>query len=123
MWVPGLFGQMNNYFNWAHLPSPDMSHNTAFMHLTALLRNFYGKYVEELSKSTGGQIHKQKNYVCASLLLVKVFDSHTYETNFLGYGLYDENHYEKAERKAGREEAAKTVNSVVQGVLDILSLF
>lgn len=57
--IERVFDQMNNDFNWAHLPSSDMSHNTAFMQLTALLRNFYVKYVEELSKCTGGLIHKR----------------------------------------------------------------
>lgn len=57
--IERVFDQMNNDFNWANLPSSDMMHNTVFMQLTALLRNFYVKYVAELSKSTGGLIHRR----------------------------------------------------------------
>lgn len=43
--IERIFDQMNNDFNWVHLPSSDMNQNTVFMLLTALLRNFYTKYI------------------------------------------------------------------------------
>ena len=51
--IERVFDQMNNDFNWAHLPSSDMNQNTVFMLFTALLRNFYTKYVSEVSKRSG----------------------------------------------------------------------
>lgn len=51
--IERVFDQMNNDFNWAHLPSSDMNQNTAFMILTALLRNFYTMYISEVSKQSG----------------------------------------------------------------------
>ena len=51
--IERVFDQMNNDFNWAHLPSSDMNQNTVFMLLTALLRNFYTKYISEVSKRCG----------------------------------------------------------------------
>lgn len=57
--IERVFDQLNNDFNWAHLPCSDMNHNVVFMILTALLRNFYTKYVADLSRSTGNLIHRR----------------------------------------------------------------
>lgn len=57
--IERVFDQLNNDFNWKHLPSSDMNQNTVFMLLTALLRNFYTKYVADLSKTTGNLISKR----------------------------------------------------------------
>ena len=51
--IERVFDQMNNDFNWAHMPSSDINQNTVFMLLTALLRNFYTRYVSEVSKLSG----------------------------------------------------------------------
>lgn len=57
--IERVFDQLNNDFNWSHLPSSDMNQNTVFMLLTALLRNFYTKYVADLSLTTGNLISKR----------------------------------------------------------------
>ena len=51
--IERVFDQMNNDFNWAHLPSSDMNQNTVFMLLTALLRNFFTKFISEVSSRCG----------------------------------------------------------------------
>ena len=51
--IERVFDQMNNDFNWAHLPSSDMNQNTVFMLLTALLRNFCTKFISEVSRRCG----------------------------------------------------------------------
>ena len=51
--IERVFDQMNNDFNWAHLPSSDMNQNTVFMILTALLRNFCTKFISEVSRRCG----------------------------------------------------------------------
>lgn len=57
--IERVFDQLNNDFNWSHIPSSDMNQNTVFMILTALLRNFYTVFVADLSASTGNMIHKR----------------------------------------------------------------
>lgn len=62
--IERVFDQMNNDFNWAHLPSSDMNQNTVFMNLTALLRNFYTKYISEVARRSG-------NLICQKARLMK----------------------------------------------------
>jgi hypothetical protein len=45
-----LFDIQNNDFGWKHLPCSDMHHNTVYLILTAMLKNFYNYIVEKVSK-------------------------------------------------------------------------
>jgi len=44
------FDVMNNDFGWKHLPCSDMNHNTVYLILTAMIKNFYHYVVEKVSK-------------------------------------------------------------------------
>ena len=54
--VEKVFDQMNNDFNWSHLPSSFLENNVVFMILTAVLRNFYTYFVRNLARVTKGAI-------------------------------------------------------------------
>lgn len=42
-----IFDEMNNGFGWAHLPKSFMAENAVFLLLTALIRNFYKKLMQD----------------------------------------------------------------------------
>jgi len=44
------FDIQNNDFGWRHLPCSDMHHNTVYLILTAMLKNFYNYIVSKVSK-------------------------------------------------------------------------
>jgi hypothetical protein len=44
------FDIQNNDFGWNHLPTSDMNSNTAYLILTAMLKNFYNYLIEKVSK-------------------------------------------------------------------------
>lgn len=44
-----LFDVMNNDFGWRHLPCSFMNENTAFLIITAMIKNFYNYFVEKVS--------------------------------------------------------------------------
>jgi len=44
------FDIQNNDFGWGHLPCSDMHHNTVYMILTAMIKNFYNYIVSKVSK-------------------------------------------------------------------------
>ena len=44
------FDVQNNDFGWNHLPCSDMNHNTAYLIVTAMLKNFYQYIVQNISK-------------------------------------------------------------------------
>jgi hypothetical protein len=44
------FDIQNNDFGWKHLPCSDMNHNTVFLILTAMIKNFYNYIVGKVSK-------------------------------------------------------------------------
>jgi hypothetical protein len=44
------FDIQNNDFGWGHLPCSDMNHNTVYLVLTAMIRNFYNYIVRKVSK-------------------------------------------------------------------------
>jgi hypothetical protein len=44
------FDIQNNDFGWKHLPTPDMNANTAYLIITAMLKNFYNELVAKVSK-------------------------------------------------------------------------
>lgn len=44
-----LFDVQNNDFGWKHLPCSDMHHNTVYLILTAMLKNFYNYIVRKVS--------------------------------------------------------------------------
>ena len=44
------FDIQNNDFGWKHLPCSDMNHNTVYLTLTAMIKNFYNYIVEKVSK-------------------------------------------------------------------------
>jgi len=44
------FDVQNNDFGWKHLPCSDMHHNTVYMILTAMIKNFYLYIVQNVSK-------------------------------------------------------------------------
>ena len=54
--IERVFDQMNNDFNWKHLPSSLLKNNVVFMILTAVLRNFYVYFVRNAARVTGGLI-------------------------------------------------------------------
>lgn len=61
-----VFDEMNNDFGWGHLPASDMSTNTVFMLLTALLRNFMMWFKQLISRKFGSNIaetSRMKNVV------------------------------------------------------------
>jgi hypothetical protein len=45
-----IFDVQNNDFGWKHLPCSDMHHNTVYLILTAMLKNFYLYVVQNVSK-------------------------------------------------------------------------
>ena len=45
-----LFDIQNNEFGWGHLPCSDMNHNTVYLILTAMIKNFYNYIVGKVSK-------------------------------------------------------------------------
>ena len=45
-----IFDIQNNDFGWAHLPCSDMNHNTVYLILTAMLKNFYNYVIVKVSK-------------------------------------------------------------------------
>jgi hypothetical protein len=48
-----LFDVMNNDFGWKHLPCSFMNENTAFLIITAMIKNFYNYFVGLVSKVFG----------------------------------------------------------------------
>jgi len=44
------FDIQNNDFGWGHLPCSDMHHNTVFLILTAMIKNFYNYLIRKVSK-------------------------------------------------------------------------
>jgi hypothetical protein len=44
------FDIQNNDFGWKHLPCSDMNHNTVYLILTAMIKNFYNYMVNKVSK-------------------------------------------------------------------------
>jgi hypothetical protein len=44
------FDIQNNDFGWGHLPCSDMNHNTVYLILTAMIKNFYNYIVRKVSK-------------------------------------------------------------------------
>ena len=45
-----IFDVMNNDFGWKHLPCSDMHHNTVFLIMTGIIKNFYNHIVEKISE-------------------------------------------------------------------------
>lgn len=58
--IERVFDQMNNDFNWSHLPSSEMKNNTVMMILMAVLRNFYTCFVRHLAVVTKGLFKANK---------------------------------------------------------------
>jgi hypothetical protein len=48
------FDIQNNDFGWNHLPTSDMAANTAYLIITAMLKNFYNYLVQKVSKVFSG---------------------------------------------------------------------
>ena len=44
------FDIQNNDFGWNHLPCSDMNHNTVYLILTAMMKNFYNHFISKVSK-------------------------------------------------------------------------
>jgi len=44
------FDIQNNDFGWGHLPCSDMNHNTAYLIITAMIKNFFNYIVEKVSE-------------------------------------------------------------------------
>jgi hypothetical protein len=44
------FDIQNNDFGWKHLPCSDMHHNTVYLIMMAMLKNFYNYLVSKVSK-------------------------------------------------------------------------
>jgi hypothetical protein len=45
------FDIQNNDFGWGHLPCSDMRHNTVYLILTAMIKNFYNYFIAMVSKA------------------------------------------------------------------------
>jgi len=45
-----IFDIQNNDFGWRHLPCSDMHHNTVYLILTAMIKNFYNYLIRKVSK-------------------------------------------------------------------------
>ena len=45
-----IFDIQNNDFGWNHLPTSDMSSNTVYLIMTAMIKNFYNYLIEKVSK-------------------------------------------------------------------------
>jgi hypothetical protein len=45
-----VFDVMNNDFGWKRLPCSDMNHNTVYLILTAIIRNFYNYIIQKVSE-------------------------------------------------------------------------
>ena len=45
-----IFDIMNNDFGWRHLPCSDINHNTVYLILTAMIKNFYNYIIRKVSK-------------------------------------------------------------------------
>jgi len=45
-----IFDIQNNDFGWGHLPCSDMNHNTVYLILTAMIKNFYNYIVRKVSQ-------------------------------------------------------------------------
>jgi hypothetical protein len=45
-----IFDIQNNDFGWNHLPCSDMNHNTVYLILTAMIKNFYNYIVRKVSE-------------------------------------------------------------------------
>jgi len=44
------FDIQNNDFGWGHLPCSDMNHNTVYLILTAMIKNFYNYVIQKVSE-------------------------------------------------------------------------
>ena len=44
------FDVMDNDFGWKHLPCSDMKHNTVYLIMTAMIKNFYAFILSKISK-------------------------------------------------------------------------
>jgi hypothetical protein len=44
------FDIQNNDFGWNHLPCSDMNHNTVYLILTAMIKNFYNYFITKVSR-------------------------------------------------------------------------
>lgn len=44
------FDIQNNDFGWGHLPCSDMNHNTVYLILTAMMKNFYNYFIAKVAK-------------------------------------------------------------------------
>ena len=45
-----IFDIQNNDFGWGHLPCSDMNHNTVYLILTSMIKNFYNYIISKISK-------------------------------------------------------------------------
>jgi len=45
-----IFDVMNNDFGWKHLPCSDIHHNTVYLIITAMIKNFYNYIVKKVSE-------------------------------------------------------------------------
>jgi hypothetical protein len=45
-----IFDVMNNDFGWKHLPCSDMNHNTVYLIITAIIKNFYNYIIQKVSE-------------------------------------------------------------------------
>jgi hypothetical protein len=45
-----IFDIQNNDFGWRHLPCSDMNHNTVYLIMTAMIKNFYNHIVRKISE-------------------------------------------------------------------------
>ncbi|MDR1600987.1 MAG: hypothetical protein LBS42_00980 [Tannerella sp.] len=48
------FDVQNNGFGWGHLPCSDMNHNTVYLILTAMIKNFYNHIAQKVSEVFDG---------------------------------------------------------------------
>ena len=46
-----MFDIQNNDFGWGRLPSSEMNHNTVFLILTAMMKNFYNHIIRKVSEA------------------------------------------------------------------------
>jgi hypothetical protein len=88
------FDIQNNDFGWGHLPCSDMNHNTVYLLLTAMIKNFYNYIVHKVSKVFTGILpaSRLKRFI---FRFICVPGRWYYRSRQWRLGLYTDRPYEK----------------------------
>jgi hypothetical protein len=89
-----IFDIQNNDFGWGHLPCSDMNHNTVYLVLTAMIKNFFNYLVDKVSK-VFTDIHPTSRLKRFIFRFICVPGRWFYRSRQWTLGLYTDRPYEK----------------------------